>query len=172
MFFIDLVTHRALNIGVKSFFFFKEFGTHIYIHTYTYTFQNYKSRYRTDWFSLRIPRRLIHCSKTYLFITPLLRLLSRIWARNVHNFPQYCIIQQRTNTYGKRKNKKVAPNKPKLMLMSASVFVRFSNNKSLNTPDFFSDGHKEHFFGFSSALSWLGIIPRYLQNFMRSFGPE
>ena len=28
MFFIDLVTHMALNINVKSFFFFKEFGTH------------------------------------------------------------------------------------------------------------------------------------------------
>ena len=30
----------------------------------------------------------------------------------------------------------------------------------------FSDCHKEHFNGFSTALSWLEIIPRYLQNFL------
>ena len=33
------------------------------------------------------------------------------------------------------------------------VFVRFSSNKSLSTPAFFSDCHKEHFNGFSMALS-------------------
>ena len=32
-------------------------------------------------------------------------------------------------------------------------FVRFSSNKSLSTPDFFSDSHKEDFNGFSTALS-------------------
>ena len=71
------------------------------------------------------------------FITPLLRHLP--YLGNEHaQFPQYCGIQQRKNTEGKRNNKKVAPNKPELtLLLVFSFFFSFFQVATLGTPDFF-----------------------------------
>ena len=68
-------------------------------------------------------------------------------------FDGYCIKQQLENKDGKRNNKKVAPNKPKLMLLSVSVFCPFFKQQVSEHTRLFFDGHKEHFFGFSPALS-------------------
>ena len=80
------------------------------------------------------------------------------------NFPQYSIIQQRENTEGKRNKKKVAPNKPKLMLLSGFFFPfgLFFKQKVSKHTRLFSGGHNEYLNGSSTALSWLEIIPRHL----------
>ena len=70
----------------------------------------------------------------------------------MHNFPQYCIIQQRAK-YGRKAEKQKCCTQQNEINDVVSFFVRFSSNKSLSTPDFFSDGHEEHFNGFSTALS-------------------
>ena len=62
------------------------------------------------------------------------------------------------------KNKTVAHKKPKLLLLSF-LFVHFFKQQVSEHTRIFSDGHKEHFNCFSTALSWPGIIPRNLQNF-------
>ena len=79
------------------------------------------------------------------------------------NFPQYSIIQQRENTDGKRNKKKVAPNKPKLMLLSGFFpFGLFFKQKVSKHTRLFSDGYKEYLNGSSTALSWLELMPRHL----------
>ena len=105
MLFIDLMINLALNIGVKSFF-FKEFGTH------SFNFIN------LDKDSFRFIQ--LHSSSSFnSLLQNILHYCAacRIWAMNMHNFPQYSDIQQRKNTDGKRNYKKVAPNKPELTLL-------------------------------------------------------
>ena len=102
-------------------------------------------------------------SQNILFITPLLTHLTHMCGHgNMQNLPRCCIAQQCKNTDWERNNKKVAPNKQKMLLLS--VFWRFSSNKSLRTPDFFLTVIKNNWIVLT-ALSWLGIIPRNVQIF-------
>ena len=108
-------------------FFFKEFGTH------SFNFIN------LDKDSFRFIQ--LHSSSSFNSLLQNIPFYNycatcRIWAINMHNFPQYCVIQQRKNTDGKRNNRKVAPNKPELTLLFVFFFF-FSSSKSLSTPDFF-----------------------------------
>ena len=108
-------------------FFFKEFGTH------SFNFIN------LDKDSFRFIQ--LHSSSSFnSLLQNILHYCAacRIWAMNMHNFPQYSVIQQRKNTDGKRNYKKVAPNKPELtLLLVFYFFFSFSSSKSLSTPDFF-----------------------------------
>ena len=56
----------------------------------------------------------------------------------MQNFPQYCIVQQRKNTDGKRKNKKVVQNQPKLLLLwfFFFLFVFQATSDALGTKTF------------------------------------
>ena len=83
----------------------------------------------------------------------------------MQNFPQYCIVQQRHNTDGKRKKQNGCTQQTEIVaVVVAFLFFFFKQQVSEHTR-IFSDGHKEHFNCFSTALSWPGIIPRNLQNF-------
>ena len=88
----------------------------------------------------------------------------------MHNFPQYCIIQQRENTDGKRNNKKGCTQQNEINdfvgFLLMFFFCSFLKQQVSEHTRLFSDGHKKHFNGFSTALSWLGIKPHDLQNFL------
>ena len=87
-------------------------------------------------------------SQIYLFITPLLSHLSHIRGQgNMQNFPQCCIVKQCNYTDGERNNKKITPNKPKMLLLT-DFFVRFSSNKSLSTTEYFLMVIKNNWMGF------------------------
>ena len=83
----------------------------------------------------------------------------------MQNFPQYCIVQQRHNTDGKRKKTKRLHTTNRNCSCCHFFFIHFFKQQVSENTRIFSDGHKEHFNCFSTALSWPDIIPRNLQNF-------
>ena len=104
--------------------------------------------------SFTVPRRFIHCRKIYLFINPLLRHLSHIWAREYAKCPTvlHCTTAQK---YGRKAEKQKGCTKPTEIVVAVVFFFFFSFFKlqvSEHTR-LFSDCHKEHFNGFSTALS-------------------
>ena len=55
----------------------------------------------------------------------------------MQNFPQYCIVQQRPNTDGKRKKQNGYTQQTEIVAVVISFLFIFSSNKSLSTPEFF-----------------------------------
>ena len=88
----------------------------------------------------------------------------------MHNFPQYCIIQQRAKYGRKAEKQKYCTQQNEINdvvgFLFFFFFCSFFKQQVSEHTSLFSDGHEEHFNGFSTALSWLGIIPRDLQNFL------
>ena len=95
-------------------------------------------------------------SQIYLFITPLLSHLSHIRGQgNMQNFPQCCIVKQCNYTDGERNNKKITPNKPKMLLLT-DFFCSFLKQQVSQHNRIFPDGHKEQLDGFlnRTLLTW------------------
>ena len=146
MHFIDLMINLALNIGVKMFFFSKN---SVRIVSNFINLDNDSLRF----IQLIVPRRLIHCCKIYLFITPLLRHLPCLGNEHAQ-FPivlHYTTVQK----YGRKAEQQKGCTQQtgiNAVVGFFFFFFFFSSSNSGHTR-LFSDGHKEHFNGFSTALS-------------------
>ena len=65
----------------------------------------------------------------------------------------HCATAQKYGRKAEKQKGYTQPTEIVAFVVLLFFFVRFSSNKSLSTTYFFSDGHKEYFIGFSTALS-------------------